>query len=325
MDEETTIAQGLRASDQKAQYDAACKRLLSEKIILAYIMKACLAEYADCSIRDIVEKYIEGQPKIAEVPLLPDEAAPVISGLDTEDKSLHEGQINYDIRFRALVPGSDSRMSLLVNLEAQNEFDPGYPLIKRGIYYAGRMISSQYGREFSHAEYDKIKKVCSIWICTKAPKYRQNTITRYQLAEEYLAGEAREQRENYDLLSVVMVCLGEPGSENYEGVLRLLDVLLSNEISEAEKRHILEGEYSIPMTKAIEREVSLMCNLSQGIEDKGIAKGIEKGRKEGMTNGVLTSIKSLTETLNLSVDEAMAALKLSEEDRRKYLALLAQQ
>ncbi len=38
MDEETTIAQGLHTTDDSAGYDAACKRILSEKAILARII-----------------------------------------------------------------------------------------------------------------------------------------------------------------------------------------------------------------------------------------------------------------------------------------------
>ena len=38
MNTDTTIAKNIRVADEKASYDAACKRLLSEKIILAWIM-----------------------------------------------------------------------------------------------------------------------------------------------------------------------------------------------------------------------------------------------------------------------------------------------
>ncbi|MCX4292381.1 MAG: hypothetical protein OSJ36_11405, partial [Odoribacter sp.] len=164
VDGETTIAQGLHVTDDSAGYDAACKRVLSEKAILARIMKSCLEEYKDCDVGDIVEKYIEGQPQVSAVPVLPDEGGTVISGMDTEDKSVHEGTVTYDIRFRAIVPGSEEQIALIINVEAQNDFYPGYPLIKRGIYYCCRMISSQYGREFTGPHYEKIKKVYSIWI-----------------------------------------------------------------------------------------------------------------------------------------------------------------
>lgn len=337
MERETSIAAGLRITDESAGYDEACKRVLSEKAILARIMKSCLEEYKDCDPNEIADKYIEGQPQVSAVPVLPDEGGPLISGLDTEDKSLREGSITYDIRFRAIAPGTGEPIALIINLEAQNDYYPGYPLIKRGIYYCSRMISSQYGREFTGSQYDKIKKVYSIWICMNPPKSRENTITRYRLIEEQLVGEAREPVRNYDLLSIIMLCLGGPDGANYDGVLRLLDVLLGSETSAAEKRQILQDEYEIPMTQSIEQEVSVVCNLSKGVLEKGIAKGMAqgmaegqaKGRAEGRAEGVekttLANLKSLMGTLGLSVEQAMDALRVPESDRPKYQELLARQ
>ena len=40
-----------------------------------------------------------------------------------------------------------------------------------------------------------------------------------------------------------------PNGANYDGVLRMLDVLLSNETSEAEERKILQDDYDIKMTQ----------------------------------------------------------------------------
>ena len=313
MDEETTIAQGLHVTDDSAGYDAACKRVLSEKAILARIMKACLEEYKDCDVNDIAEKYIEGQPQVSTVPVLPDEDSTIISGMDTEDKSVHEGTVTYDIRFRAIVPGSGERIALIINVEAQNDFYPGYPLIMRAIYYCCRIISSQHGREFTNSHYEKIKKVYSIFICMKPPKNRQNTITRYRLVEENLVGKATEPVKNYDLLSVVMLCLGGPGGENYDGVLRMLDVLLSNETSEAEKRKILQDDYDIQMTQTMDKEVSVMCNLSKGVMEKGLEKGI------------VTSVKNLVKNMGVSVEQAMSVLEIPEAERQKYMDLLQQQ
>ena len=325
MDEKTTMAQGLHSTDDGASYDAACKRVLSEKAILARIMKACLAEYQNCPVCDIEEKYIEGQPQVSSVPVLPDEEGSVISGLDTEDKSVHEGTVTYDIRFRAIAPDSGELIGLIVNVEAQNNFYPGYPLTKRGVYYCSRMISSQYGREFTGPHYEKLKKVYSIWICMNPPRRRENTITRYRLTEEHLVGEAVEPVQNYDLLSIVMLCLGGPDGENYDGVLRMLDVLLSHETSEAEKRRILQDDYDIQMTRTLESEVSVMCNLSKGVMEKGIAKGMEKGRAEGMEKGILTSIRSLMETMGWTLDQAMTALKVPEAEQQTYRSLLEKQ
>lgn len=40
MELETTISKSIRTGDDRANYDAACKQLLSEKIILAWIVKS---------------------------------------------------------------------------------------------------------------------------------------------------------------------------------------------------------------------------------------------------------------------------------------------
>lgn len=307
-------SQALRPADDRARYDAACKRVLSEKQILARIMKACLEEYKDCTADEIAAKYIEGKPQIASVPVLPDEEGSVIQGLDTADKTVHEGAVYYDIRFRAITPDTLERVGLIINVEAQFKFNPGYPLIKRGIYYCCRMISSQYGREFIKSHYEKIKKVYSIWICMNPPESRKNTITRYRLTEEPLIGSASEPVRHYDLISVIMLCLGGPAADNYEGILRMLDVLLLSDSSEAEKRRILQDEYGIAMTDTFEQEVFTMCNLSQGIEERGMQRGIQKT--------ILASIQNLMEALGLPSEEAMTILKVPESDRPKYRALL---
>ncbi len=159
MDSNTTIASGIQATDGNASYDAACKRLLSEKIILAWIMKQCLDEFKDCDVNDIAEKYIEGQPQVGEIPVAPDMAGTVIHGVNVEDTSLNEGTVTFDICFYALAPVSGELIKLIINVEAQNIFHPGYSLLKRAVYYCSRLISSQYGTEFTSSHYDDIKKV----------------------------------------------------------------------------------------------------------------------------------------------------------------------
>lgn len=254
--------------------------------------------------------------------------------MDTADKSMREGTIFYDIRFRAVVPNAEEQIALIIIVEAQNDFYPGYPLIKRAIYYSCRAISSQYGREFTGSHYENIKKVYSIWICMDPPKNRENTITRYRLTEEHLVGKAEELVKYYDLLSIIMLCLGKPDGENYDGILRMLDVLLSSEPCEAEKRRILQDDYGIPMTRRIEREVSNMCNLSKGVMEKAHAKGLAEGLAEGLAKGhaeghakghaerALSDLRNLMETLGLSMEQAMAALKIPETERQEYAGLL---
>lgn len=313
---ETTVATSIRIVDKKSAYDAACKRVLAEKTILAWMMKHCLVEFRDYEIKEIAEKFIEGEPQVGEIPVAQDETnqTPRPPQVGVEDKTLTEGNITYDIRFNALAPVSGEMIRLIINVESQNDFYPGYPLIKRALYYCGRMISAQNGTEFTHSQYGKLKKVYSIWICTTPPRNRENTITRYHIHEENLVGYVRENKQNYDLMSVIMVCLGRPESGNYDGILKLLGTLLSPEIRYKDKQQILEDEFDIPMRENIESEVSGMCNLSDGVEALGIAKGIEAA--------TIKSIQSLMETVGWTAEQAMAALKVPEEDREKYIGML---
>ena len=55
----------------------------------------------------------------------------VTHGLNPEDATLTEGSNRYDIRFYATAPGEDGLIGLIINPEAQNRFNPGYPLLKR--------------------------------------------------------------------------------------------------------------------------------------------------------------------------------------------------
>ena len=276
-------------------------------------MKSCLTEYADCTVNEIAEKYIEEKPQVTDIPVAPDERqnTSVIQGTGVEDTTITEGTVTFDIRFHAGVPVSSEQIGLIINIEAQNQFYPGYPLTKRGIYYCCRMISSQYGSVFTGSHYEKIKKVYSVWICMDPPKSRQNTITRYFIQEGNLAGRVKEPRKNYDLLSVLLICPGKPDSQDSEGILRLLGVLLSSEIKSNDKKKLLEQEFQIEMNwTAMEKEVNQMGSLSQGVERKGMKKGI------------LQSIRALMETMDLSVQDAMDALKINEQDRPEYIELL---
>lgn len=283
MEQRTTLSQSIDIVKEKAQYDTACKKVLAEKIILAWIMKHTMEEYVDYEVREIVEQFIIGEPQIGVVNVLPDETnAPKITGTGVEDTTLTEGSITYDIQFRAIVPDTDEVVQMIINVEAQNDFYPGYPIIKRGIYYCARMISSQYGAVFTKSHYEKIQKVFSVWICMNPPKERSNTITGYSLTEKQYVGKVKEKVEYYDLMNAIMVCLGEDDEEAESDLLRLLDVLLSSDKNAKEKKDILEREFQIPMTDQIEEEVEHMCNLSDGVEQKGIQKGIEIGIEQGI-------------------------------------------
>ncbi len=348
MERRTRVAGDITLAQEQALYDASCKRLLSYKIFLAWILKYCLDEYQDCDVTTIAEKYIEGIPSVGETGVDPDQSnrqvteGASIAGMNTEDTLVTEGRVNYDIRFHALAPQDGALMRIIVNVEAQNRYNPGYPLIKRGIYYASRLISAQHGREFERSEYGKIRKVCSIWICLNADAEKRNSITRYALKEEHLVGRNEEPVANYDLISVVMICLGKAEESEEASLLRMLDVLLSNDRKAEEKIAILSEEFAIAMSEPMEEEVAQMCNLSQGIVEKGLAEGLAKGMEQGMAKGMeqglakgmeqgmakgifdanMGSIRAMVSELHLTVEQAMNVLKIPQNERERYKAAL---
>ncbi len=309
MEQRTTLSQSIDIVAQKTQYDEACKKVLAEKIILAWIMKHTMKEYAEYNVQEIVEQFIIGEPKVAETKVLPDETnTPKIAGTGVEDTTVTEGSITYDIQFRAIVPSSEEVVQMIINVEAQNDFYPGYPIIKRGIYYCARMISSQYGTVFTKSHYEKIQKVYSVWICMNPPKERNNTITGYSLTETQYVGKVKEKEAYYDLMNAVMICLGksEDGTDN--DLLRLLDVLLSSDKKAGEKKVILENEFDIPMTEKLEAEVEYMCNLSDGVEQKGIEKGTFITLC-GLVQDNLLTVEEAAKRIDMTVEEFLNKMK----------------
>lgn len=325
---DTQFASELEAAANKSKLDHVCKRLLSEKSILAWIMKECLEEYKSCSISEIAERYIEGTPQVADIAVHPNQTnASKIVGMNTEDSSINEKTIYFDIRFFAVAPSSGELIRLIINVEAQNNYYPGYPLTKRAIYYLSRLISAQYTTEFDHSEYDKLKKVYSVWICMNPPVERRNTITQYSFTKKDMVGMVNEPKENYDLMTAVFLCLGG-SSDTDSPILQMLNTLLSEKILPAEKKQILRNDFDISMTDKLDEGVELMCNYSQYVEDRGIEKGInigvEKGINIGVENGTFNSILSLMATMNWTANEAMNALQVPEADRPKYIEKLKQ-
>ena len=71
---ENSLAKRINTLEICSSYDQLCKKLLSNKQILAWILKSCVAEFAECSIQDIAEKYIEGGTSITAVSVCPDES-----------------------------------------------------------------------------------------------------------------------------------------------------------------------------------------------------------------------------------------------------------
>ncbi len=69
---------------------------------------------------EIAEHYIEGSPQIAQTAVNPDEVTDSqgeqIEGSKTEDSTIKEGTVTYDIRFYAVVPRTAETIKLILNV-----------------------------------------------------------------------------------------------------------------------------------------------------------------------------------------------------------------
>lgn len=322
MTDNSVLLKQISRNPVMASYDASCKRLLSNKTILAWIIKSCIKEYEACEIEYIAKHCLEENSMVGQDAVHPDEVfcGEQIRGSAQQDTSAQEGTITYDIKVCAWLPGTEEgkeRGRLFLDIEAQNDFHPGYLVVTRGIYYVGRMISAQYGTEFTHSRYGDLKKVYSIWICSNPPVGRRRTMNTYGITEKCLAGAVKESENHYDLLEVIIICLGDGREKGGSGIFRLLEVLLSPYMRAGEKIKILKDEFSIVMERKFEEEVREMCDLSIGVAEWGMEQGIKEG--------ICTAIKNLMSTTNWSAEQAMEALKIPEKEREAYAEQLREQ
>lgn len=148
----------------------------------------------------------------------------------------------------------------------------------------------------------------------------------------------------------MIVGLSDEEDEDKQGLLRMLDVLLTSSKTVGEKREILKSDFDIEMTDEMNEEVSIMCNLSQGILEKGLkqgraegraegikegraeglkqgrAEGIKEGRAEGLAEGlergIANSLLNVMKTLKMTAEQAMETLNIPQNEQRKYKTML---
>ena len=287
----TELKNAVLATDRDAQYDNSAKRLIAHKIILARILIKTVEKFKGMDPLEVAA-LIEGIPYISTVPVEPGLTNAVhfqngqrLVGFNTENQELNEGLVRFDIVF--YVRMKDGLSQIIINVEAQKDEPSDYKILNRAVFYVSRLISSQKEKDFENSSYDDIKSVYSIWIC-------MNII---------MIGLAKELPEH---------------DETYE-LHRLLGALLSRELTIDEKLDIIGNEYDIPLEENFRKDMSTMCNLSQGVKEEGIAigrrEGLEEGRREGYAEGeaglIMTMYKNglLPEQIASATDKTVEEIK----------------
>ena len=289
----TELKNAVASTDKAAQYDASAKRLLGQKHILAHILVKTVKEFMGMNPKDIVP-LIEGEPCISTIPIEPGLTNTVtenngerLIGLNGENAEINEGLIRFDIIFYVRMPAQigikDELSQIIINVEAQKSEPTEYDILNRAIFYVSRMISSQKGRDFENSNYNDIKRVYSIWVCMNMDK---NSMSHIHLTKDDII-DTYHWKGNLDLLNIVMLGLAKelPKHDEMYELHRLLGALLSKELTINEKLTIIGNEYDIPVEENFRRDVNIMCNLSQGIKEDGIAIGLAEGEARGRAEG----------------------------------------
>ena len=272
------IKNAVSASDTDAQYDEKAIRLLGNKMILAHILVKTVDEFLGMDPKEAIS-YIEGDPFISAVPLEP--------GLTNAAKE------------------KDGISQVIVNIEAQKGEPAGYRILNRAVFYVSRLISSQKERDFVKMNYDDIRRVYSIWVCMGM---NEGSMAHVHLAKDDILG-SHQWEGGLDLLNIVMIGISDelPKHDDKYEMHRLLSATLSMELSVDEKLGILETEYGILLDDKMREEVVAMCNLSQGIR--------EKGRAEGEVRFILNmyhkgySLEQIADVAGKSMEEVDAIIK----------------
>lgn len=289
----------INTEDGKAKYDASLKELLANKQFLARIMKRFVPEFADYSLDDIENRYIEpGSVMVSKVGV--ERNSTNIEGIANEDTSLNEGRIFYDIVFHACYPGKDgSFIGLYLIVEAQNSYYKGYPVEMRGMYYAARRLSAQLKSINNDTNYGCLQKVYSIWVCMgDVPDYEAGTATLYETEKHDIIGTVRRDPGAYDLMSVIVLRINDR-TKSEDEVLALLQTVCSNLIEKEEKLKRLK-EYGIRLDDEIKKGVSALCNLSDLVEARGEMRGKKKVALKMLKNGM--AYEEVAEYMEVSVE-----------------------
>lgn len=192
--------------------DAECKQLLHSKEVLAVILQGTVEEYAECSLEEIID-FIETDSIEEGREVSAGRTNSQIKGDNVEFVQLNEKTSFFDILFRAKNPqlsDGDILVNLHIDIEPQKTYRPGYPIEKRGLYYLARSLSAQLSLVTEETDYGRLEKCYGIFICRDdVPKGERYSISFYGIVNTENIGDVVVKKENYDLLKLVVIRLGD--------------------------------------------------------------------------------------------------------------------
>lgn len=132
----------------------------------------------------------------------------------------------------------------------------------------------------------------------------KSAINRYQLKEQHLLHRYKEPCQNYDLMGIIFVYLGN--SKVKDQLINLLDLMFKSSKNASEKITTLHNDFGIDLTQEGEGDLKFMCNLGEGLYEDGLMKGKLESALEMLKDGVdLDKVAKYTK-LSLSIIKELA-------------------
>lgn len=130
-------------------------------------------------------------------------------------------------------------------------------------------------------------------------------------------------KSRYDLMEIIMVCLGKSKNKEYNKLIEMLNVLLASNIGAKEKEDILYYEYGIKSTIKLEKELRQMCNLSDLVEEQAIKRGMKKGMQQGKARMLVDMVDNFVIKNSVPFETALDMLSVTQNQYEEAKALLA--
>lgn len=316
------VLNSLQLSSDLEGMDAVSKDILKNKEVLAILLKGVVNEYQDYTTTEIME-FIESDSIMSDADVTTGRTNTRIQGENIEFVQLNEKTSNFDIRFTSKNPilSSEVQVNLHIDVEPQKDYRPGYPIEKRGMYYLARSLCSQLSVITQKTDYNVLDKCYSIWICRdNIPLEEQYSISYYEMENSRNIGNCLTRKEDYDLLSLVIIRLGKSECVSKEGILEFLSAIFyphKKDFLDTVQKYI-----DFSQNEELWKEISNMSGLGMSILQEGIQEGIEKGMQEGRAHQLILNVSNLRKSMNLSLEDACRILKIEPGEYEKAKELV---
>lgn len=201
---------------EKSTGDASAKEILSNRIVLASILKYAVDDFNNYTVDELISMI---PPRHTD-----DQNDVKARCMATVDEHSGLAKIEFDVFIEMNVPSQIRHV--FIDVEAQNRIKPSngdgkrYDLQRRGCYYLARMLSSQLDTTDAN-DYSKLSKCYSIWICFGSALQNKESYTlcynmhkkasdsdrRYYDRLDYQR-EVTEANHNADMFELLMLYIG---------------------------------------------------------------------------------------------------------------------